>query len=68
LPASAQSTLLLFFSVTLFAINPTITVLFFQNHCFNPPTGKKEIRHSNRHHRALNAPEKNNSKLCIHNA
>jgi len=36
LSASAQSTLLLFFSVTLFAIHPAITVLFFQNHCFNP--------------------------------
>ena len=43
LPASAQSTLLLFFSVTLFAINPTFIVLFFQNHYFNPPTGQKDV-------------------------
>jgi len=63
LSASAQSTLLLFFSVTLFAIHPHLA------HCFfgflapiwglgvkkiNKPIntrGKKEIRYSNRHHR-----------------
>jgi hypothetical protein len=38
---SAQSTLLLFFSVTLFAIHPAFTVLFLQNYCFNPPTRAK---------------------------
>jgi len=32
----------LFFSVTLFAINPTFTVLFFQNHCFIHPQAKKK--------------------------
>jgi hypothetical protein len=63
LAASAQSTLLLFFSVTLFAINPSFTVMFFQNHCFNPPTKAKRRLHSNRHHRAALVPEKNNSKL-----
>jgi len=41
--ASAQSTLLLFFSVTLFAIHPTFTVLFFQNHCFSQPSKAKKI-------------------------
>jgi hypothetical protein len=32
------------FSVTLFAINPSFTVMFFQNHCFNPPTRSKKLR------------------------
>jgi hypothetical protein len=32
------------FSVTLFAINPSFTVLFFQKHCFNPPTRSKKLR------------------------
>jgi hypothetical protein len=32
----------LFFSVTLFAINPSFTVMFLQNHCFNPPTRSKK--------------------------
>ncbi|MFZ4549668.1 MAG: hypothetical protein ACOYN4_19630, partial [Bacteroidales bacterium] len=40
------------FSVTLFAINPSFTVMFFQNHYFNPPTRSKK-----------DAPEKAYSKL-----
>jgi hypothetical protein len=45
-----------FFSVTLFAINPSFTVMFFQNHCFNPPTRSKK-----------DAPEKKQLKAIIHN-
>jgi hypothetical protein len=32
------------FSVTLFAINPSFKVMFFQNHCFNPPSKSKKMR------------------------
>jgi len=46
----------LFFSVTLFAINPSFTVMFLQNHCFNPPTKSKK-----------DAPEKSQLKAIIHN-
>ena len=34
----------LFFSVMFFAINPSFTVMFFQNHCFNSPTRSKKTR------------------------
>jgi hypothetical protein len=57
LQASAQSTLLLFFSVTLFAIPP-----------FQGGKGLQKRRlYSNRHHRAALAPEKKQLKAIIHN-
>jgi len=63
LSASTQSTLLLFFSVTLFAIHPTFTVLFFQNHCIYQPARAKRRLHSNHHHRAALEPEKKQLNL-----
>jgi hypothetical protein len=55
LSASAQSTFLLFFSVTLFAILAQLAHCFFSflkkiNKLIHPQ-GKKDIRYSNRHHR-----------------
>jgi hypothetical protein len=71
LPASAQSTLLLFFSVTLFAILAQLAHCFlsFLKKINKPihPQGKKKRLHSNRHHRAALAPEKQQLKAIIHN-
>jgi len=54
--ASAQSTLRCFFSVKLFAINPSFTVMFYKTTVsIHPQEAKKD------------APEKKQLKAIIHN-
>ena len=70
--ASPQSTLLLFFSVTLFAVNTQLAHCFFSFLKKAISQSTHEAKKKSGTPTATTVPEmrqkKNNSKLCIHNA
>jgi hypothetical protein len=65
--ASAQSTLLLFFSVTLFAILAHSQCCFFKTTVSIHPQEQKVAVHSNRHHHARLCQKKKQPEAKLHN-